>query len=84
MALLNENEYEGKVRRQLRDESTYVRTENNPFPILVVKLNEKLKWAQEIGLPTKREYEYLFVIKFNVPTSYIIPKILEDSKRPPG
>lgn len=50
VVLLSEDMYEAK--RLLEDRDTYKLLEDNPFPLLVETLNEKLKLALELGLLT--------------------------------
>lgn len=84
VVLLSVDFYEGEVRRLLNDESTYKRLHHDPFQDLVELINEKLQWAFEANLISKKELEFLRVVDFNKPTFYIIPKVHKNRKVPPG
>lgn len=55
----------------------------NPFSPLVALINDKLFFALEVDLITKKEFGYL-IVDFNTQTFYIIPEILKDERNPPG
>lgn len=58
----------------MSDGLTYLKLESNPFPHLVALINDKLFCTYEVDLLTQREFGYLRVDDFNIPTLYIIPK----------
>lgn len=70
--------YEKEVRHLLADGLTYKKLDFNPFPQLVSLINEKLFFVFEVYLLTKKEFGYLRVENFNIPTFYIIPKITQE------
>lgn len=84
MVLLSADRNEREVRRLLSDSSTYSKLDSNPFQSLVALINDKLSWALEADLITKKEFNYLKVDDFNTPTFYIIPKINKNQEDPPG
>lgn len=84
IVLLSERQYEEEVMRQLRDTSTYNKLTENPFPRIIRALNEKLSFAFESNLITKKEMLYLTVREFNTPIFYIIPKLHKSLTNPPG
>lgn len=84
VVLMSEEMYDGDIRHLLGDGDTYKQLENNPFPAIVQVLNEKIKFAKEVGLLSKCEYEYLWIDEYNIPTFYIIPKVHKNLKNPPG
>lgn len=51
---------------------------------MVDELIHKLKLAKDEGLLTVREYNYLNVKEYRIPTFYIIPKVHKNIKDPPG
>lgn len=73
-----------EAKRLLNDQTTYEKLDSNPFPALVSELNRTLMDAKDEGLLTNREYQYLLVREFNVPTFYIIPKVHQNPENPPG
>lgn len=87
MVLLSEDINERGVRHLLKDEHTYKILDFNPFSPLVALINDKLFFALEVDLITKKEFGYL-IVDFNTQTFYIIPEILKDDSLfdlgPPG
>lgn len=63
--------------------STYKKLEVTPFLSLVGTLNTKLKLGLEAGLLSKKEYNYLKVENYTIPTFYIIPKLHKSLSQPP-
>lgn len=76
--------YEKEIVRQLSDTSTDKRLTSNPFPALVVSLNQKLLLAYEANLLTKKEWDYLKVGEYNNPTFYVIPELHKSLIKPNG
>lgn len=75
LVLLTEDQYEGEALRLLGDKSTYCKLDSNPFPDIVNALNYLLSLGLEEKLITRKEFNYLRVSQFNIPTFYIIPKL---------
>lgn len=84
VVLLLAKRYEREVHRLLSDSLTYSKFDSNPFQALVVLISDKLFWALEADLITKKEFNYLRVEYFNNPTFYIIPKIHKNQENPQG
>lgn len=57
MELMSEDLYEREVRRLLADNSTCRKLEVNPFPQLFELVNDKLQFAFEVDLITKKEWD---------------------------
>lgn len=74
VVLWQEKQYLEEVFRQLNDPSCYESWNNNPFPNLVREINNHLTRAHEVGLLTNKEFLFLKVEDFNIPTFYITPK----------
>lgn len=74
VVLLSEKYYEDEILRQLSDQSTYVRLKTNLFPLVIGSLNHKLLLAFKAFLLTRKEFDYLTVIEFNIPTIYTSPE----------
>lgn len=84
VVLLNQQHYEKETKRLLNDQTTYQKLDHNSFPVVVNELNRKLLEAKDEGLLTIREFLYLNVREFNVPTFYIVPKVHKNLQNPPG
>lgn len=66
------------------DVKTYRKLTGDTFLKLTKDLNNKLKFAGEAVLLSKRELEYLTVKEFNIPIFYIIPNVHKSLVNPPG
>lgn len=84
MVLWKEQAYLDEIDRQRLDSSCYEKCPRNPFLDLVDGIIYCLSRAFEVGLLIKREYEYLKVNEYNIPTFYITPKVHKNMKKLPG
>ncbi|KAM5171926.1 LOW QUALITY PROTEIN: DNA-directed RNA polymerase III subunit RPC2 [Mantella aurantiaca] len=84
VVLLKTNDYVSEIHRQLSDENCYMRVTQNPFPKLVKMINDTLRLAKSEGLLGRRDFEYLLVREYSIPTFYVLPKIHKNPQRPPG
>lgn len=54
VVILSTEKYESEVQRLLSDNSTYKSLNSNPFLHLVGLINDKLQWAIDVDLLTKK------------------------------
>lgn len=78
---MNDEDYVKEIERQLKDESTYTRSINNPLPKVISELNYKLTLAEEADLISKKELKYLNT--FKILALYTISKIHKNAKKTP-
>ncbi|KAM5140434.1 alpha-2-macroglobulin-like protein 1 [Mantella aurantiaca] len=76
--------YMEEANRQLSDPDCYTKIPTNPFPPLVAEINDVLKHAKQVNLISKKEYDYLMIREYNIPTFYMLPKVHKNLKKPPG
>ncbi|KAM9324650.1 KN motif and ankyrin repeat domain-containing protein 4 [Gastrophryne carolinensis] len=84
VVLLDRDYYIAEIMKQLNDHTTYRKVDFNPFPQVVMRLNDKLDWAKEEGLLTPKLFEFLRVRDYNTPVLYTLPKIHKSPSMPPG
>lgn len=68
VVVLDDTHYEKKAKKLLSDDTTYCRQDHNAFPTVIQELNRKLTFAKDEGLLTMREFQYLSVQEYNIPT----------------
>ncbi|XP_056386790.1 uncharacterized protein LOC130282519 isoform X2 [Hyla sarda] len=76
--------YEKEALRQLRDQNCYKKLTFNPTLKFQAELKDILLNAQEKGIISPKEVDYLLVKDPTVATFYLLPKIHKHPSVPPG
>lgn len=84
IVLQNYCDYHAEVIRILSDDAYYCKVYRDPFPDIQVVLQKLLTKAQEEGVLTKKECNFIYIKGPNIPLFYHLSKAHKSLWNPPG
>ncbi|CAJ0961852.1 unnamed protein product [Ranitomeya imitator] len=76
--------YLEEAHRQLGNDRFYKKLPSDPTAVFAVKFRHLLERARDLGIISHHEFEFMWVEIPVTATFYMLPKIHNDSQRPPG